>query len=120
MVLYSATKSKISEALLQLLEVIKPLTYVNPIVLAALREEHEDFLGAPMSLILGLWAEQRKPNRQKIEIFMNKKHNLSAQIEKAKLALPDGIVVNLDTGLVFGGGIQPVLTNLAQRINMHR
>lgn len=58
-----------------------------------------------MGLILGLWSENRKPNKQKIEIFMNKKLNLAGLIEKAKLTIADGIVINLDTGLVFGGGL---------------
>ncbi len=58
-----------------------------------------------MGLILALWSENRKPNKQKIEIFMNKKLNLAGLIEKAKLTIADGIVINLDTGLVFGGGL---------------
>jgi hypothetical protein len=116
-VLFSSVKSKVSEAILQLLEVMRPLTYVNPILLAALRDDHENYLDAPMSLLLGLWAEPKRPARQKIEIFMNKKMNLLGLIEKAKLAVPDGLVVNLDTGLVFGGGIRRELTELALRFN---
>jgi hypothetical protein len=79
-VLYSTVKSKISEAILQLLEIIRPFTYVNPIMLATLKDEHENYLDAPMSIILGLWTEQRKSSRQKIEIFMNKKMNLMGLI----------------------------------------
>ncbi len=116
-VLFSSVKSKVSEAILQLLEVMRPLTYVNPILLAALRDDHENYLDAPMSLLLGLWAEPKRPARQKIEIFMNKKMNLLGLIEKAKLAVPDGVVVNLDTGLVFGGGIRRELSELALRLN---
>jgi hypothetical protein len=119
-VLFSSVKSKVSEAILQLLEVMRPLTYVNPIVLAALKDDHENYLDAPMSLLLGLWAEPRRSARQKIEIFMNKKLNLLGLIEKAKLAVPDGVVVNLDTGLVFGGGIRKELTDLALRLNALR
>lgn len=70
-----------------------------------------------MSLLLGLWAEPKRPTKQKIEIFMNKKMNLLGLIEKAKLAVPDGVVVNLDTGLVFGGGIRRELTELALKFN---
>ena len=33
-----------------------------------------------MGLILGLWNENRRNNRQKIEIFMNKKLNLAGLI----------------------------------------
>lgn len=39
-VLFSSVKSKVSEAILQLLEIMRPLTYVNPILLAALRDDH--------------------------------------------------------------------------------
>jgi hypothetical protein len=93
---------------------------VNPIILATLKEDHEDLLGAPMSIILGVWSEQKRSNRQKIEIFMNKKLNLVGMIEKAKLNLPDGIVINLDTGLIFGGGIDVKLTQIAQKLNIYR
>jgi hypothetical protein len=65
-VLYSSVKSKISEAILQLLEIIRPLTYVNPIMMATLKDDYENYLDAPMSIILGLWAEQKKSSRQKI------------------------------------------------------
>jgi hypothetical protein len=34
--------------------------------------------------------------------------------------VPDGVVVNLDTGLVFGGGIRRELTELALRLNAMR
>jgi hypothetical protein len=105
-VLYSSVKSKISEAIMQLLEIIRPLTYVNPILMATLKDEHENYLDAPMSIILGLWVEQRKSSRQKIEIYMNKKLNLTGLIEKAVLSVSDGIIINLDTGLIFGGGIK--------------
>ena len=85
-ILYSLVKSKISQSLLQILEMIKPLEYVNPIILAALKDEHEEYLGAPMSLILGLWGETRR-GKQKLEIFMNKKENLNGLIEKGKLQI---------------------------------
>jgi hypothetical protein len=39
-VLFSSVKSKVSEAILQLLEVMRPLTYVNPILLASLKDDH--------------------------------------------------------------------------------
>lgn len=51
---------------------------------------------------------------------MNKKLNLAGLIEKAKLSVPDGLVINLDTGLAFGGGIQRNLNELAQSINSYR
>jgi hypothetical protein len=79
-VLYSNSKEKVSESILEFLELIRPMTYVNPIIVSALREEHETYLDAPMGLILGLWHESRKSNRQKIEIFMNKKLNLAGMI----------------------------------------
>lgn len=48
---------------------------------------------------------------------MNKKLNLSGLIEKAKLSINDGIVINLDTGLVFGGGLNPQLNSIALKLN---
>lgn len=119
-VLYSTAKSKISEAILQLLQIIRPLAYVNPIMIATLKDQHENYLDAPMSIIIGLWAQQKKSSRQKIEIFMNKKMNLMGLIQKAKLQISDGIVVNLDTGLIFGGGINAQLTQIGCRINKYR
>lgn len=38
-------------------------------------------------------------------------------IEKAKLDIPDGIVINLDTGLIFGGGLKERQIGLAQKLN---
>lgn len=35
-------------------------------MLATIRDDHEDYLGAPMSIILGLWADQRKSSKQKL------------------------------------------------------
>jgi hypothetical protein len=99
------------------LELIRPLTYVNPIIISALREEHETYLDAPMGLILGLWSEIRKSNRQKIAIFMNKKLDLTGLIEKAKLNISEGIVINLDTGLVFGPSLNPQLNAIAVKLN---
>jgi hypothetical protein len=40
---------------------------------------------------------------------MNKKLNLAGVIEKAKLNINDGIVINLDTGLIYGGAIDTQL-----------
>jgi len=48
---------------------------------------------------------------------MNKKLNLAGQIEKAKLTITDGVVINLDTGLVFGGAVDPQLTSIAVKLN---
>lgn len=73
-----------------------------------------------MPIILGLWAEHRKSTKQKIEIFMNKKLDLMALIEKAKIQVKDGIIINLDTGLIFGGGINGKLNEIALRINQYR
>jgi hypothetical protein len=70
-----------------------------------------------MGLIMGLWNESRRNNRQKIEIFMNKKLNLAGQIEKAKLNITDGVVINLDTGLIFGGAVDPQLTAIGVKLN---
>jgi len=36
------------------------------------------------------------------------------------LSLPDGIIINLDTGLVFGGGIDSSLTDVAIKFNKYR
>jgi hypothetical protein len=33
------------------------------------------------------------------------------------LSVTDGIVVNLDTGLVFGGGLNPELNSIAMKLN---
>jgi len=38
-------------------------------------------------------------------------------IDKAKLDIPDGIVINLDTGLIFGGGLNLELNKLGRRFN---
>lgn len=73
-----------------------------------------------MPLIMGLWAEQRRPSRQKIEIFMNRKLDLLGLIEKAKLEVPDGLIINLDTGLAFGGAADPQLNAWAARLNTYR
>ena len=70
-----------------------------------------------MGLILGLWSDTKKSNKQKIEIFMNKKLNLAGLIEKAKLSISEGIVINLDTGFVFGGSINSKLNQIAVRLN---
>lgn len=51
---------------------------------------------------------------------MNKKMNLMGLIEKAKLDVQDGIIINLDTGLIFGGGIDHNLTEIAIKINNYR
>ena len=48
---------------------------------------------------------------------MNKKLNLAGLIEKAKLSISEGIVINLDTGLVFGGSLSPELTKIAIKLN---
>jgi hypothetical protein len=39
-VLYSNNKVKVSESILEFLELMQPLTYVNPIIVSALKEEH--------------------------------------------------------------------------------
>lgn len=44
---------------------------------------------------------------------MNKKLNLAGLIEKAKLNIADGVVINLDTGLVFGGAMNQQLNSIA-------
>ena len=36
---------------------------------------------------------------------MNRKENLAGMIEKGKTHINDGIIVNLDTGLIYGQGI---------------
>ena len=48
---------------------------------------------------------------------MNKKLNLAGLIEKAKLSISQGIVINLDTGLVFGGSINEKLNEVALKLN---
>jgi hypothetical protein len=48
---------------------------------------------------------------------MNKKLNLAGQIEKAKLNITDGVVINLDTGLIFGGSVDPQLTAIGVKLN---
>lgn len=51
---------------------------------------------------------------------MNKKLNLMGLLEKAKLHIPDGIVINLDTGLIFGGGLNSHINELANKLNSYR
>ena len=48
---------------------------------------------------------------------MNKKLNLAGLIEKAKLNINDGIVINLDTGLIYGGAVDTQLTSIAVKLN---
>lgn len=69
---------------------------------------------------MGVWAEQRRPSRQKIEIFMNRKLDLLGLIEKAKLEVADGLIINLDTGFAFGGAADPQLNSWAVRLNTYR
>jgi hypothetical protein len=72
--------------------------------MASMRDEHEEYLSAPMSIILGLWSEGKR-HKKKIEIFMNKKENLLGMIEKGTIQMSDGVVFNLDTGYCFGGAL---------------
>lgn len=69
---------------------------------------------------MGVWAEPRRASRQKIEIFMNRKLDLLGLIEKAKLEVPDGLIINLDTGFAFGGAADPQLNSWATRLNTYR
>ena len=48
---------------------------------------------------------------------MNKKLNLGGLIQKAKLSIAEGIVINLDTGLVFGGSLNGRLNSIAVKLN---
>lgn len=48
---------------------------------------------------------------------MNRKLNLAGLIEKAKITVNEGIVINLDTGLVFGGALNPKLNAIALSLN---
>lgn len=48
---------------------------------------------------------------------MNKKENLNGLIEKGKLQIEDGIVINLDTGFVFGDGMSQGKNRLAEELN---
>lgn len=48
---------------------------------------------------------------------MNRKLNLAGLIEKAKITVNEGIVINLDTGLVFGGALSPKLNDIALSLN---
>eukprot|EP00919_Chromeraceae_sp_WS-2016_P059741 GHVR01141973.1.p1 GENE.GHVR01141973.1~~GHVR01141973.1.p1 ORF type:complete len:105 (+),score=9.83 GHVR01141973.1:729-1043(+) len=50
---------------------------------------------------------------------MNKKLNMMGLIEKGKLDVVDGIVINLDTGLIFGGAVKPHLNEIAMELNQH-
>lgn len=45
--------------------------------MGTLRDEHQEYFDAPMSVILGLWGEQKAKRKQKIEIFVNRKPSLS-------------------------------------------
>ena len=108
--LYSMIKSKVSQAIIHALEMIKPLKYVNPIIMATIKDQHQEYFNAPMSVIMGLWGDQRLKRKQKIEIFMNKKPsfcNISGILEENKMGNVDGVVFNLDTGYTFGGGLTP-------------
>ena len=39
-VLYSNNKVKVSQTIMEFLQLIRPLTYVNPIIVSAIKEEH--------------------------------------------------------------------------------
>lgn len=88
--------------------------------MATIKDEHQEYFNAPMSVIMGLWGEQKQKRKQKIEIFMNKKPtfcNLTGLIEQNKLGIVDGVVFNLDTGFTFGGGLTAEKNRLAIELN---
>lgn len=72
--------------------------------MGAVKDGYEEYMGAPMPVLLGIWGEAKK-KKQKIEIFMNKKPNFQGMIEDGKLKSEDGVVFNLDTGYIFGEGL---------------
>lgn len=98
------------------MQIMKPLEYVNPIIMAAIKDDYQEYLGAPMSVLLGLWGETKK-KKQKIEIFMNKRPNLQGMIEEGKLKADDTVIFNLDTGYMFGEGLTPSKNKLAADFN---
>lgn len=76
--------------------------------MATIKDEHQEYFNAPMSIILGLWGQPKQKRKQKIEIFMNKKPStmgLTSLIEQNKANELDGVIFNLDTGQTCGGGI---------------
>jgi hypothetical protein len=83
--------------------------------MGALKEEHHEYFDAPMSVVMGLWGEQKPKRKQKIEIFMNKKPILiSSLLEENKVNTIDGVIFNLDTGGIYGGGINVDKNRLAE------
>ena len=50
---------------------------------------------------------------------MHKKTNssLSKKIEKGHVSIQDGIIINLDTGFIYGGAVDQELNNLAVELN---
>jgi|JI6StandDraft_1071083.scaffolds.fasta_scaffold02819_12 hypothetical protein len=105
LVIYSNSKEKVSLLLLLVLETIKPLQFVNPILQGCVRESYSDYLDAPMSIVMGMWAERRA---QKLEVSLRKPPKKSMSftfgdvIEHEKLRIKDGVTVNLDSQKAYG------------------
>lgn len=53
-------KHKLSEAVLSLEASLRPLRYVNPVVLCTLTDPHCDFMDSPVPLIIGFWGTQNR------------------------------------------------------------
>lgn len=88
--------------------------------MATFKDEHQEYFDAPMSVLMGLWGEQKPKRKQKIEIFMHKKPSLNGVtgiIEQNKINTMDGVVFNLDTGITFGGGLTPEKNKIANHLN---
>ena len=48
---------------------------------------------------------------------MNRKENLAGMIEKGKIVIQDGVIINLDTGLIYGGGLCESVTSAGMVLN---
>ncbi len=108
LVLHSQSKEKVSIIILLMLELIKPLHFVNPILQGCIKQAYSEFFEAPMSIVLGLWLDKKS---QKLELSTKKsitkkpstqRQTLADLLERDKLSVQEGIVVNLDAQKAYG------------------
>ena len=50
-------------SIMLLLELIKPLEYVNPIIQGQFKEQYLEFIDAPMAMLIGLWGEKKSTKK---------------------------------------------------------
>lgn len=76
-VIYSTNKEKVSMCIMLLLELIRPLEFVNPIIQGQFKEQYLEYIDAPMAMLIGLWGE-KKPSK-KIDLSYKKLSHSSSE-----------------------------------------